>query len=778
MRPAVIAMLILCCCLGTGCESLNRMTRWPGKSAATNQEQLVQDLKRRQAAEQQATISPSGSLLAKQTEQGRQQANFPPSGTDPESQIEFLLSQAGQAERANQNATAKGYYDQVLQIIPQHPRAHHRLGVLADQEGRYVEAQNHYQIALSLEPNNSVLLSDIGYSYYSQDRLNEAEQYLQEALRIQPSNNFARNNLAQVYGRRAQQTGSEADMQLAREQFAKANGEMEGDEQLQRMLPAATVEESKRFPNPFKKLLNRDKPQVAQTGSTLQAPDPALNKPTQKFIQSFEQLKQEAIARGEYSTSSGTDQTQNPRSAAMRNVPPDRLNDELERIDNEAQIRRELALRELNPYSKRRLPSQTDGQWERGEIRQTGGFEDSLDAMGRRGQMVGPPTINPSRPSRRGSSAKQSGDDRSRSGYGPANYGDSAPEYAGGNQRLNETSNPQMDSGDLNSTWPNSGNPADPANNQDWNQPSASPMARSWPDTAASPTQYLANGETWNGTSNMPQDRVAPGSEGFGSGFESNQPYQQISNRGNFDHPNMTRQYQGGGPARSERGNLIPAPPGWGGRHGENWDRDRMSSGANQFNRVDDGRQTAAQLALDAGMGEMFPGHATEQTTGPSRGNNRRQGRAPYGPRNSQPDSRDGREWSQSSGDYPGGDWPGVDPHNQTLSAPMSTPDGMQPGGAGMMSPADYAPRQVGYQNGGYPRGAVDSQDEYNQGGNGMNGRRGTNNRGPNFYDARPANYEAGYDNGAINQGSGWNRQRPGGDAPLNHGAPPMYFGR
>jgi len=777
MRRALFAMLILTCTALTGCESMKRMSRWPGKTPtkSPDQEQLALDSQRRQAAEQQAAISPSNSLLARQTQNGKQQANFPPAIPAGGGNSDQLLLQASQAERAGQNTVAYQLYEEVLKSQPQHPQAHHRLGVLNDQQERYSEAQQHYQMALSQEPNNSVLLSDIGFSLYSQDRLDEAEQYLQAALRAQPDNAVAHNNLAQVYGRRAEQTGSQSDYQLAREQLAMANGPDGADEQMKQMFPNANPNQaSKGFPNPFKKLINRDKNQVAQAGSDLQAPDPDLNKPTRKFIETFEELKQEAVKKGEYTTTTGRGSRGGGRGApAPRNVTPDQINNELTKIDQEAQIRRDLALRELNPYKK--SPNrQPEPQWEQDEIMPAGAWDDQGSGGPQNYPDRNNPSINPSRPRRPGSFQGPPGGQR-----GPDVNGGSFNGTPQDSRNLSLSEMPQV---------------TDPSTSQDWMQQGGSGMSRSWPAQDGSPTQYDAGGERWDGNSAMQQERVAPGTEQFGSGFESNRPYQPHVNGGGFNggrtnevDPRYSQnrispdEAAGGNqvrPISSTRGGLIPAPAGWG--RGQTTDASQNAEGqygAGQFEdsayQGDDGRRTAAQLALDAGMGEMFPGNAAEQPTM----NARRQGRAPYGPRNSRPTTGGaGQQRKGNSG------WDAIDPNNQSLQAHPTTQNGMAPGGAGMMSPTDYAPQQSSYQNGGYPQGATPMRHEYLGEGNPQdawgdsqyNSGNGSGTSGRNVIRSdRPVYRDNGYHHN-VNQGG--SNQR--GQSPQNFGAPGMYFGR
>lgn len=779
MRSTVFAMLILCCCLGMGCESLNRLTRRSG-SPTGKSEQLSEDAKRRQASEQLAARSPSTELLAKQTEKARQEANFPPATPAINGSVESLLAQANQAERSRQFPAARALYEQVLQASPRNSQAHHRLGVLADQDGHYAEAQNHYQVALSQEPENPILLSDIGYSFYSQDRLDDAEQYLQESLRVQPNNEIARNNLAQVYGRRAQQTGSQSDYQLARDQFAMANGPQGVDERMQQLYPPTPPAESRAgILNPFKKRLDRNKSQVVQAGSELQAPDPELNKETQKFIKSFEQLKQEAIRSGEYKTSASDTTLRGQRTPApstTTNVPLNQLNSELARIDQDAQWRRERALRELGPLANRRparpAPAQPD------EIEQVGSYEDATQSVGRPFQQNGLPSINPNQSRRPGPGMMPQEEDMSQ--FAGTNFNQPSNMPRGWKQ---QNADPQAVPTNTAPGHSNTNASGDPSMDQSWSQQARSSMSQSWPETGGSPNQFDAGGQRWDGESVMRQDQVAPGTEQFGGGPESNPQAmaeadaripgysQQRLGAGTADRNNFSARGLRVNPASSQTQQVL-APEGWGRR--DNSSQGGASANPNNFNSPDDGRQTAAQLGLDAGMDGMFPDSAVEQPVS----NSRRQGRAPFGPRNSQPLQRNQNQSNQTQRNNSQNTWPSVDPHDQSLQAPAMTPGGMRQGGAGMMSPTDYAPQQTGFRSGGYPQGASLEMNDHSDSSTESNGAWGQSSR--QSFDPRNAvRPRRPVYNDAPNQtGARGVPGRPNYGSSQNFGAPPMDFGR
>jgi Flp pilus assembly protein TadD len=113
-----------------------------------------------------------------------------------------LLARAEQAIRAEQLVVARSQLQSVLAQQPDQPRAHHLLAVIADQDGRFPEAEQHYFMALAQDPQDSKIVGDLGYSYYLQSRYTESEQYLQRALELDSRNFTAARNLAQLYSDR------------------------------------------------------------------------------------------------------------------------------------------------------------------------------------------------------------------------------------------------------------------------------------------------------------------------------------------------------------------------------------------------------------------------------------------------------------------------------------------------------------------------------------------------------------------------------------------------
>lgn len=141
------------------------------------------------------------------------------SGDLPESQsqrriVQSMLNEAGDlladAIEANGNVrdeklvSAMLAYKDVLREEPTNATAHHRLGVIGDMQGEFIEAEEHYRAALAVTPHNADLISDIGYSYQLQERPEVAEKFLQRALDLEPGHVRAANNLGRLKAERGE----------------------------------------------------------------------------------------------------------------------------------------------------------------------------------------------------------------------------------------------------------------------------------------------------------------------------------------------------------------------------------------------------------------------------------------------------------------------------------------------------------------------------------------------------------------------------------------------
>jgi tetratricopeptide (TPR) repeat protein len=125
-------------------------------------------------------------------------------------------------ERVGNWKQAREVYEEIRQKQPGNVQAAHRLGVVADAQRRYAEAEQLFLLALDQEPRNAEILADLGYCYYLQGQLAKAESALGKATKLEPANQRYRNNLGLVVGHQGRyeealdcfrKSGSEADAQ-------------------------------------------------------------------------------------------------------------------------------------------------------------------------------------------------------------------------------------------------------------------------------------------------------------------------------------------------------------------------------------------------------------------------------------------------------------------------------------------------------------------------------------------------------------------------------------
>jgi len=125
-------------------------------------------------------------------------------------------------ERAGEWDKARATYEAALKRFPNDAAPYHRLGVVADQQRRYLEAEQMFAEAIQRNPRNGQQFNDLGYCYFLQGQMNRAESALLKATQLEPKNPRFQNNYAMVLahlGRvdealaRFRMAGSEADAQ-------------------------------------------------------------------------------------------------------------------------------------------------------------------------------------------------------------------------------------------------------------------------------------------------------------------------------------------------------------------------------------------------------------------------------------------------------------------------------------------------------------------------------------------------------------------------------------
>lgn len=80
-------------------------------------------------------------------------------------------------------------------------KAFNSLGILADRNGNYPQAQTYYQEGLKFMPHSAAVMNNLAYSYFLEGDWKRAETILYEVLSIQPKYTRAIYNLALVNAR-------------------------------------------------------------------------------------------------------------------------------------------------------------------------------------------------------------------------------------------------------------------------------------------------------------------------------------------------------------------------------------------------------------------------------------------------------------------------------------------------------------------------------------------------------------------------------------------------
>ena len=146
-------------------------------------------------------------------------------------------SQARSLESANKLDEAREIYQQLITENPDRWEPYHRLGLVADRQRRYTEAESLLSEALRRKPFDAELFGDLGYCYYLQGKLDKSESALSKAIAMKPSDGRYRNNLGLVYGAKGRdddalgcfrKAGSEADAQYNMAFLMAMRNDMEG----------------------------------------------------------------------------------------------------------------------------------------------------------------------------------------------------------------------------------------------------------------------------------------------------------------------------------------------------------------------------------------------------------------------------------------------------------------------------------------------------------------------------------------------------------------------
>lgn len=92
------------------------------------------------------------------------------------------------------------YFERAIELEPDNPEYHFRLGVALERERRIDESIAAMSKVIQLDPDRAAALNYIGYIYATQGiKLGEAERLLKRALTIEPDNEYYIDSLAWVY---------------------------------------------------------------------------------------------------------------------------------------------------------------------------------------------------------------------------------------------------------------------------------------------------------------------------------------------------------------------------------------------------------------------------------------------------------------------------------------------------------------------------------------------------------------------------------------------------
>jgi len=160
------------------------------------------------------------------------------------------FSQARGLESANKLDEARAIYQQLISEYSNRWEPYHRLGLVADRQQRYVEAESLLSEALRRKPMDAELFADLGYCFYLQGKLDKAESALSKSVSIKPSEARYRNNLGLVYGAKGRtedalesfrHAGSEADAQYNMAFVMAMHNDMDGAKKRFKMALAMRV---------------------------------------------------------------------------------------------------------------------------------------------------------------------------------------------------------------------------------------------------------------------------------------------------------------------------------------------------------------------------------------------------------------------------------------------------------------------------------------------------------------------------------------------------------
>ena len=108
-------------------------------------------------------------------------------------------------EQVDRYAEAEKALKEGLEIDPDNPRLHFRLGVVYDKWNQKEASIASMKRVIQLEPDNANALNYLGYTYADMGiQLDEAERLIRKALEHKPGDGYIIDSLAWVYYQRGQ----------------------------------------------------------------------------------------------------------------------------------------------------------------------------------------------------------------------------------------------------------------------------------------------------------------------------------------------------------------------------------------------------------------------------------------------------------------------------------------------------------------------------------------------------------------------------------------------
>ena len=131
------------------------------------------------------------SLFAKRSERGKM---------PHQAEMLLAITKGKNYEKTQKYDKAREIYQQLIRDFPNEAMPYHRMGIVADKQGRHREAEAMFSQAIRLSPMEAEYFNDIGFCFYLQGELEKAESSLQKAVALDPTKSRYSNNLAMVLG--------------------------------------------------------------------------------------------------------------------------------------------------------------------------------------------------------------------------------------------------------------------------------------------------------------------------------------------------------------------------------------------------------------------------------------------------------------------------------------------------------------------------------------------------------------------------------------------------